>query len=580
MQIDTFKHPEISTSMPTLSHVKRFVFERLALTVRRSRITRKIAAGYAVTLGIATLGTILGVAIGDFYHTESQSLARKERALGSLLVDLKIQLLDTRIRQQRLPVLLLQPELYLSEHARFLRSAIQVEVLIQQVKSTSTARAIAGLDDLLQTHAKTLEIYVNELEAIVAQIDPSSGKMQNLQRSQAQLLQFDNSKTTNQMDALVEKVASLVQTSNQLEEKLALQGQQADHWRRSIVAATMLLSIAAAAAIAIRTSRMLTRPIKTLTATAEQVIDQSNFDVQVPVTSEDEIGTLTHSFNDLIQRIHGLLAEQKVQAERQAQLIHNEKMVSLGQMLAGVAHEINNPVNFISGNLEHTAAAVDDLLALVDTYAEAVPNLPAPVAAKAEEIDLEFLRSDLPQMVQSMQLGVDRVRQIVLSLRNFSRLGEATPHTVNLTECLDSTLLILNSRIKNKVEVMADYHHIPSIQGYSGLLYQVFTNFLTNALDAVDEKASGATKTIAIAARAVDPNWVTIEITDNGCGMDAATQTKMWDAFFTTKPAGVGTGLGLAISHQIVVEKHGGRLTCQSEVGKGTTFTIGLPIHN
>jgi two-component system, NtrC family, sensor kinase len=347
-----------------------------------------------------------------------------------------------------------------------------------------------------------------------------------------------------------------------------------------------LISIAIAAVLAAYTSHLIARPIKTVTQVAQRATNESNFELQADVVTEDEVGTLAISLNQLIQRVRELLEEQKVEASRQ--LIQAEKMSSLGRMIAGVAHEINNPVNFIYGNLTYANDYTEELLALLDTYEVAIPNPPASVQTQAEEIDLEFLKEDLPKLLQSMQVGADRVRQIVLSLKDFARLDEALAQPVDLHACIDSTLLILNNRIKKGITIHRDYATLPNIDGYMGALYQVFMNIISNALDALEESADENTQAnadnpsthpeITIRTERLEQNRVAIQIVDNGPGIAKENQPKIFETFFTTKPRGVGTGLGLAISRQIVEEKHQGELIFESEVGKGTTFTIVLPM--
>jgi signal transduction histidine kinase len=239
-------------------------------------------------------------------------------------------------------------------------------------------------------------------------------------------------------------------------------------------------------------------------------------------------------------------ALQELRESQTKQLIQAEKMSSLGRMLAGVAHEINNPVNFICGNTAHASEYAQALIELLHTYDEAVIEIPLAVQEKAEELDREFLEEDLPKVLASMQVGADRARQIVLSLRNFSRLDEAEAHLVDVHETLDSTLLILNNRTKQGVSIVRRYEEIPQVKGFSGMLYQVFMNILSNALDALLEKPVKCPE-ITISTSQINENWVSIRIADNGCGITPEHQSKIFETFFTTKPVGVGTGLGLAI---------------------------------
>jgi signal transduction histidine kinase len=272
----------------------------------------------------------------------------------------------------------------------------------------------------------------------------------------------------------------------------------------------------------------------------------------------------------------------------QAQLVQTEKMSSLGQLVAGVAHEINNPVNFIYGNLAHANDYVQDLLGLLDLYRGQYPEPADTIADEIEDIDLEFLLEDLPKILKSMQVGADRIKEIVASLRNFSRMDEAEVKAVNLHEGIDSTLMILHNRVKARgdragVEIIKAYGDLPRVECYAGQLNQVFMNILANAIDALEEaeRASDAPRTnqIRIETRSLEGDRVQIAIQDNGPGIPPQVQQRLFDPFFTTKPVGKGTGLGLSIAYQIVSDRHGGNLTCTSTPGTGTTFEIIIPIY-
>lgn len=275
----------------------------------------------------------------------------------------------------------------------------------------------------------------------------------------------------------------------------------------------------------------------------------------------------------------------------QLQLIQTEKMSSLGQLVAGVAHEINNPVNFIHGNITHANAYIQDLFGLIELYQHHYPQPHSEIQARIAAIELDFLNTDLLKLLQSMRIGTDRIREIVLSLRNFSRLDESEVKDVNIHEGIDSTLTILHNRLKPRaehpeIEVIKEYGQLPLVECYAGQLNQVFMNLLSNAIDALDEFAGGQSYQnlivnpgkIWIRTERLNQDWIAIHIIDNGPGMTENVQAKLFDPFFTTKPVGRGTGLGLSISHQIVTEKHGGKLYCRSQLGQGTEFTIELPI--
>jgi predicted ATPase/signal transduction histidine kinase/tRNA A-37 threonylcarbamoyl transferase component Bud32 len=275
----------------------------------------------------------------------------------------------------------------------------------------------------------------------------------------------------------------------------------------------------------------------------------------------------------------------------QMQLVQSEKMSSLGQLIAGIAHEINNPINFVYGNIAHVAEYMQEVLSLLQVYQQHYSQPVIAVQARLEGIDLDFLLDDFPKTLNSMHVGAERIREIVQSLRNFSRLGESESKQVNIYEGIDSTLLILESRLKEKssrprIQVIKEYCELPNIECYVGQLNQVFMNLISNAIDALDHRdrlrswaeIQDQTSTIFISTEICDGNSVRIRIRDNGIGISKDIQHQLFDPFFTTKPVGSGTGLGLSISYQIVVDQHGGQLTCLSEPGQGAEFVIEIPI--
>jgi len=270
--------------------------------------------------------------------------------------------------------------------------------------------------------------------------------------------------------------------------------------------------------------------------------------------------------------------------KQQVQLIHTEKISSLGQLVAGVAHELNNPVSFIYGNLTYLTDYVEDLLNLLKLYAKHYPQPVPEIQEKAEAIDLEFLIEDLPKLLSSMHLGTERIREIVLSLRNFSRYDEPQMKQVDLHEGIDSTLLILQNRLKSRgdyagTSIIKEYGVLPLVSCYPGQLNQVFMNIISNAIDALENHRRDEEGVISIRTEVLDGNsHVRIRIKDNGPGMSEDVKARIFDPFFTTRPQAKGTGLGLSISYQLVVKEHGGDLRCISAPGEGTEFLIKLPI--
>ncbi|MBO1057023.1 MAG: PhnD/SsuA/transferrin family substrate-binding protein [Dolichospermum sp. JUN01] len=273
--------------------------------------------------------------------------------------------------------------------------------------------------------------------------------------------------------------------------------------------------------------------------------------------------------------------------QTQMQLIHSEKMSSLGQLVAGIAHEINNPANFIYGNLNYLEEYVQGLLNIVQTFQQCYPQPLNAVQIAMEKFELGFVSNDLPRLLNSMRVGSERIRDIVHSLRNFSRLDEAEIKAVNIHEGIENTLLILQHRLqrnshKPTIILNKEYGNLPIVDCSPGQLNQVFMNILSNAIDALEKtithQPNNFIPTITIRTNVIDNRWVLIYIADNGLGMSEETKLRVFDPFFTTKPVGQGTGLGLSISYQIVVERHSGKLDFFSEPGKGTEFQIQLPL--
>ncbi|MGD1912800.1 MAG: sensor histidine kinase [Rivularia sp. (in: cyanobacteria)] len=316
--------------------------------------------------------------------------------------------------------------------------------------------------------------------------------------------------------------------------------------------------------------------------TLTQLLDVSE---QSTITQSDRLETAIKNLQQTLNRLK----------KTQSQLIQNEKMSSLGQMVAGIAHEINNPVNFVDANLNYVEEYSQTLLKLIEIYQQQHPTYPEQIQQEIDIEELDFIKEDFSKIIQSMKVGTQRIQEIVKSLRIFSRLDEAEIKQADIHQGIDSTLMILQNRLKaesihSNIEIIKEYGNLPEIDCYPGQLNQVFMNIIANAIDALEEQIGHSGWTIesqqedtfkplkiCIRTEVIEDRWISITIYDNGPGIKEEVLNKLFDPFFTTKEVGKGTGLGLSISHQIVVEKHGGQLSCNSILGTGTEFVIKIP---
>jgi two-component system, NtrC family, sensor kinase len=324
-------------------------------------------------------------------------------------------------------------------------------------------------------------------------------------------------------------------------------------------------------------SRILIKPLSRLLSAVKK-LESGEVDAYVQAETETEIGELSKSFNemskkvtkaqsDLTSKVKELEKINKELQETQAQLVHSAKMGSLGQVVAGVAHELNNPIGFVYSNMNILSDYINRLEKLIET----ADKNPKKIKAVKEEVDYDYMMKDLPRLIKSCEDGAKRVRDIVLNLKNFSRSDELERKEYNLEEGLDSTLQILQSEFKDRIKIHKKYGNIPPIHCYAGQINQVFMNIMSNAVQAIDKKGDIWIETKKKGLE------VMVSIKDNGKGISEKNLNKIFDPFFTTKPVGQGTGLGLSISYGIV-EKHNGQILVDSKLGKGTEFKIILPL--
>lgn len=559
------------------------IFQRASDWTRRQirswRIYQKISYGYGLAIGLAVFGTAAGMAIGDYYQKQAKEELKNLNEQHNLLSQLKNGTLQAQLHQQRLAFVVGNSVWMRYETLEFDRNIANVDSLLLKIKYFSDnhpnilAANKSELIDLLKDYERTSKHYAQLVKFVLKEIDPYSVKPGNIEEAKQVLIRTLGGEVGMAFDDLGDRLIRLIDVAQMQEKHAEATLEGAEKLRYWIILSSMLLSAAIAAVLAFYTSHAIARPIEAVTEVAQRVTKESNFNLQAPVTTEDEVGSLAASLNELIQRISAYTLELK---QTQAQLIQTEKMSGLGQTVAGVAHEINNPINFIYGNLEHAKNYTQDLLQLIEIYQREYPNPSLKVQKQIEEIELDFITEDLEKLFSSMKMGADRIRKIVLSLRKFSHLEESEMKTVEIHEGIDSTLAVLSHKLKN-IEIIKNYGNLPSIECYPAHLNQAFMNIFVNAVDALLSEAEKENKKITIVTKIIANKHILVRISDNGPGILPEITNKIFDPFFTTKPVGQGTGLGLYICYQII-EKHKGKIEVKSNLGQGTEVAISLPI--
>ncbi|WP_446396454.1 ATP-binding protein [Coleofasciculus sp. E1-EBD-02] len=586
-----------------------FHFTWIKEGIRNLSISQKISYGYALAIGLSILGTTGGLILGNYYQDQAQQQERVADQQHHLLSNLENATLAVRSHPQELLTASVNPSQidaqkhqYLADVDRMKRLLSELDIFIQDYPDGVDVNT-AELHHLLQEYEANIDAYNQVIESLWQISESENLKPEEVTAIQQELLKALHHPSTSQVMAQFNHLSDHVEDAktnaeaqqSQVHQQLA----QAEALRLRIIVSSLLLSVGIAVLLATITSRAIAHPIETVTHVASAIVKESNLEIRTPVTTNDEVGSLATSLNQLVQWVDDSTQdlelarqtlEQRVEERTQeltqalrelqhtqAQLIQQEKMSSLGQMVAGIAHEINNPINFIYGNLDYAKRSINDLLILLELYRQEYPQPNGAIQEQSEAMDLDFLIADMPKMLSSLKSGAERIQEVVLSLRNFCRLDEAQLKRADIHEGLENTLLLVGHRIQPNINLVKKYSQLPRIDCYPAQLNQAFINIISNAIDALEEVQGKAIPTIVIRSETIDNRWIRVSVWNNGAAIPEEVKERIFDPFFTTKSVGKGTGMGLAICYQIV-KKHQGKIEVTSEPEKGTEFAITLPI--
>ncbi len=547
------------------------------LAIKPTAIRSKIAGGYIIALGIPVFGASIGILIGNHYQREADQQLTEIRQDQKMLLDLQLNILSN-LPAKSLSPFTDDPQEFESASQTLLKRIQIIRSLTQQLAAVDRP-LLAQQRTIFRQYLVTIDQFSQYVEKMIQRIQPLTSASTSRAQIDSEIGQLLRSQEFSSFIVFTNVLESLNLDADHGLLMAVQQRREAENLRMIIAMGSIVVAALVSVVLVRYTSRTIAEPIEQLALLAQEVTHDTNTHLRAKVTTVDEVGTLAQSVNQLIEWVENYTNELKA---AQLQLIQTEKMSSLGELVGGLAHEINNPISFIYGNLNYVDQYVRELIGIIYRYQEKYPEETQRLENEELLEELEFIVEDLPKLMNSMRFGAERIRELVVSLRNFSRLDEAEVKAVDLHEGLDNTLLMMRHRFQSAadqpmIQVIKHYATLPEIECYPAQLNQAFMNVIANAIDVLSmSNKTVAAPAITIQTELIDVDRVRVKISDNGPGIEESIQGKLFDPFFTTKPIGQGTGLGLAITYQ-VVQQHGGQITVMSRLGHGATIQIDLP---
>lgn len=567
---------------------------------RPKRIDRQIGYGYLTAILVGCLGSIAGIVIADYFQGKGILQLLDAQAQARLLIEFKETATQARLHAAQAILVSGDDDQHRQELSEFNRNLSDLEKLRLQLETFLTSEPVwiaqepAIIESLLMGYEAALRQQREQIAANFPGGESTVTALSALSDGETpQIRQFH--------DDLVD-IIHIAQTQEAMAAEVM---ESAQGLEKLIVMASISLAGLIAGFISWRVTRAIATPLKDITQTARQVAQDADYSLRAEVFANDEIGTLAQSLNELIQRVgertraleqaaqKAVAQNQELEAalqnlrKAQLQLVQAEKMSSLGQLVAGIAHEVNNPIGFIQGNLKYVGEYSATLFKAIDFLQSELGTLSRDSAAYLEGADLEFIRQDFPKILRSLSHGTDRINSLILSLKVFSRLQESQFKSANLNDGLDSSLLLLGHRLKSQakrpeIQVVRHYSKLPMVECYSSQMNQTFMNILNNAIDAIEDrwiKSPENWQPKIVINSELREDDILIEIRNNGLAIPEEVQDKIFDPFFTTKPVGKGVGLGMSISYEIICKKHHGCISFVSPIEDdfGTQFCLTIP---